>query len=127
MVSSLLLINKERLFSLSRQTPTLISHHWFGLRLGNRFSCSLRLGFGWSGKGIRTGPAATTLIVKAAATTTTITTTTITPATSGRLIFLLFDQSVELAVLQHLAEAANCETQHSHGRAEVEGLLQGPG
>ena len=106
------------------------------------FSLGFWLGFGWSHKGVRTGPTAAALVVKPSTATTSIATATtsiatattsiatatasITPATAGRLIALLLDQGVKLAVLQHLAEAADCETQNCNGRAEIESLLQGP-
>ena len=39
---------------------------------------------------------------------------------------MLLDQCVELAVLQHLTEAVDCETQNGNGGAQVEGLLKCP-
>ena len=39
---------------------------------------------------------------------------------------MLLNQCVELAVLQHLPQAADCETQYGNSRAEIEGLLQRP-
>ena len=65
----------------------------------------------------------TTSITTTSITTTAITTTAIAAATSGGLIALLLDQSVELAVLQHLPQAADRETKDRNGGAEIEGLL----
>ena len=57
---------------------------------------------------------------------TTITTTTFAAAT-GRLIALLFDQLIQLAVLEHLAQRSQGEAEHGHGGAKIESLLQCPG
>ena len=69
----------------------------------------------------------------ASATTSTISSPsfsafTIAAPTGARwLIALLFDQRLQLSVLQHLAEASHREAKHRNGGAQIERLLQRPG
>ena len=53
---------------------------------------------------------------------------TIAAPTAARwLIALLFDQRLQLTVLQHLAEASDGKAKHRHGGAQIESLLQRSG
>ena len=67
------------------------------------------------------------------ATSTAITSTTISaftiaaPTGASWLIALLFDQRLQLTVLQHLAEASDGKAKHRHGGAQIESLLQRSG
>ena len=49
------------------------------------------------------------------------------PTGARRLIALLFDQRLQLSVLQHLAEASDREAENRNGGAQIERLLQGSG
>ena len=60
-------------------------------------------------------------------TATVSATTTFTAAASGRLGASLRNQLTQLAVCKPLTEGAHGEPEHSHSRAQVEGLLQGAG
>ena len=71
--------------------------------------------------------------MSASATTSTIPSTAISaftiaaPTGASWLIALLFDQRLQLTVLQHLAEASDGKAKHSNGGAQIECLLQRSG
>ena len=95
----------------------------------------LRLGLARTGEGVRTGATAEgAVVVSASPTTTPITaatitvtaTTTLTPS-ARCLVALLFDQLIQLPVLEHLAECSQGEAENGHGGPQVERFLQRPG
>ena len=46
------------------------------------------------------------------------------PAGAGSLTALLFDQRLQLTILQHLPEASDGKAEHRHGGAQIERFLQ---